>query len=105
ASSLNVPAVRVLTMVGPVSFTRTLVRLGLPLNRSGDFYGYSLALGSADVTLLSLTNAYRTLANHGRHSPVRFLVPESVSPDRNEISDMRIQDQTGDRVLDPSAVW
>jgi penicillin-binding protein 1C len=73
ASSLNVPAVRVLTMVTPDAFARRLVQLGLPLDESGDFYGYSLALGSADVSLLALTNAYRTLASGGRYSPPVYL--------------------------------
>lgn len=73
ASSLNIPAVRALVMVTVDAFARRLVQLGLPLDRTGDYYGYSLALGSADVTLLSLTNAYRALANQGRYSPVRFL--------------------------------
>jgi penicillin-binding protein 1C len=35
------------------------------LNEEGDFYGPALALGSADVSLLELVNAYRTLANGG----------------------------------------
>ncbi|MFC0694621.1 penicillin-binding protein 1C [Paraburkholderia humisilvae] len=68
-SSLNVPAVRTLVMVTPHRFADTLVALGLPLEQSGDYYGYSLALGSADVTLLSLSNAYRALANGGIASP------------------------------------
>lgn len=72
ASSLNIPAVRTLLMVTPDAFARRLLRLGLPLDQSGDFYGYSLALGSADVTLLSLTNAYRALANLGQYSPPSF---------------------------------
>jgi penicillin-binding protein 1C len=62
-SSLNVPAVRTLVMVTPHRFAKTLVSLGLPLTQAGDYYGFSLALGSADVTLATLTNAYRTLAN------------------------------------------
>ena len=53
----------------PHRFAKTLVALGLPLEQSGDYYGYSLALGSADVTLLSLTNAYRALANNGVAAP------------------------------------
>jgi penicillin-binding protein 1C len=40
------------------------------LPQPGGFYGNSLALGSADVTLLALTNAYRSLANGGLYSPV-----------------------------------
>ncbi len=75
ASSLNIPAVRTLLMVTPDAFARRLVRLGLPLEQSGDFYGYSLALGSADVTLLSLANAYRSLANMGRYSAPVYFVP------------------------------
>ncbi|OJA43033.1 penicillin-binding protein 1C [Burkholderia ubonensis] len=63
--SLNVPAVRTLVLVTPHRFARTLTALGLPLAQEGDYYGFSLALGSADVTLLSLTNAYRALANGG----------------------------------------
>jgi len=67
-ASLNVPAVRTLVMVSPDAFHKQLKAVGLPLKESGDYYGYSLALGSSEVSLLSLTNAYRTLANGGRYS-------------------------------------
>ena len=72
-ASLNVPAVRTLVMVSPDAFQKQLVALGLPLKESGDFYGYSLALGSAEVSLLNLTNAYRALANGGRWSASSLL--------------------------------
>ena len=68
-ASLNVPAVRTLVMVSPDAFAKQLGAAGLPLKESGDFYGYSLALGSSEVSLLNLTNAYRTLANGGRYAP------------------------------------
>ncbi|MCV4861108.1 penicillin-binding transpeptidase domain-containing protein, partial [Escherichia coli] len=42
------------------------------LTEDGDYYGFSLALGSAEVTLLEQANAYRTLANGGRWSPLRI---------------------------------
>jgi penicillin-binding protein 1C len=77
-ASLNVPAVRALVMVSPDAFAQQLRALGLPLKNEGDFYGYSLALGSADVSLLSLTNAYRALANGGRCSPTAFTAQASV---------------------------
>ena len=69
-ASLNVPAVRTLVMVSPEAFARQLRAVGLPLRETGDYYGYSLALGSAEVPLLALTNAYRTLANGGRFGEV-----------------------------------
>ncbi len=69
AGSLNIPAVRTLVMVGTDRFTERLRAVGLEsVKESGDYYGFSLALGSADVTLLSLTNAYRVLANGGQWS-------------------------------------
>ena len=77
ASSLNIPAVRTLVMIGPDIFARTLVNLGLPLQENGDYYGYSLALGSAEVSLLTLTNAFRALPNGGQASHVRWL-PSTV---------------------------
>ncbi len=74
--SLNVPAVRTLVMVSPDAFHKQLKAVGLPLKESGDFFGYSLALGSAEVSLLSLVNSYRTLRNGGRYGPVSFLAPD-----------------------------
>src|SRR3546814_11730100 len=66
-------------MVTPDVFRKRLVDLGLPLDHGGDFYGYSLALGSADVTLLSLTHAYRALANLGRYSRPELLAGSAQS--------------------------
>lgn len=79
AASLNVPAVRTLVMVSPDAFHKQLRAVGLPLKESGDYYGYSLALGSAEVSLLSLTNAYRTLANGGRFSEPMLVKPAKIT--------------------------
>lgn len=66
-SSLNVPAVRTLLRVGLDAFHQRLQDAGFKtLTESADYYGYSLALGAADVRLLDLTNAYRSLANGGQ---------------------------------------
>ena len=73
-SSLNVPAVRTIVLVTPNAFQERLQDLGFNLKQSGDYYGFSLALGSAEVNLLALTNAYRTLANRGVSSAPRFLL-------------------------------
>lgn len=86
ASSLNIPAVQALTMLDIEAMRDVLVSLGLPLNETGEFYGYSLALGSADVTLLSLTNAYRALANDGLYTPVKWLPNQSLSEKRQVMS-------------------
>jgi penicillin-binding protein 1C len=81
ASSLNVPAVKTLSLVGNESFLKVLRQTGIRgLREEGDFYGLSLALGSADVSLWELTNAYRSLANQGEWSDLR-LVSGAGSPD------------------------
>ncbi len=65
ASSLNIPAVRVLMLTGEDDFAGKLRELGFSEVRDGEHYGFSLALGSLDVSLYELVNAYRTLANKG----------------------------------------
>ncbi|WP_370446708.1 penicillin-binding protein 1C [Rhodoferax sp. TS-BS-61-7] len=100
-ASLNVPAVRTLVMVSPDAFQKQLVRLGLPLKESGDYYGYSLALGSAEVSLLNLSNAYRALANGGRASPTRLL-PGKAAP-ATQALDPRAAFIVGDIMSDPMA--
>lgn len=73
AGSLNVPAVRTLLLDGVASFRDRLWDTGYRgLTEDGQYYGFSLALGSAEVTLLEQANAYRSLANGGRFGPFRL---------------------------------
>ncbi len=102
AASLNVPAVRTLVMVSPDAFHKQLVKLGLPLRETGDYYGYSLALGSAEVSLLTLTNAYRALANGGRSGATTLLVAGGKSALRPAL-DPRAAFIVGDMLSDPLA--
>ncbi len=74
ASSLNVPAVRALVIDDVQQFRDRLWALGYHgLVEDGEYYGFSLALGSAEVSLVEQANAFRTLANLGKWSPVHFL--------------------------------
>lgn len=83
AGSVNVPAVRTLDLVGVEAFVEELRRLGFEgLTESGDYYGPPLALGSADVSLWELVNAYRTLANGGVWSPLRMQPKEGRDSSR-----------------------
>ena len=102
AASLNVPAVRTLVMVTPDAFHRQLGALGLPLRENGDYFGYSLALGSAEVPLLHLTNAFRSLANGGRFSPV-VVLPTRARPAFTPALDARAAFIVGDILSDGNA--
>ena len=71
AGSLNVPAVRTLVLVGLEAFRNRLHDLGYSgITHDGQYYGYSLALGSAEVTLWQQAQAYRSLARGGVWSPI-----------------------------------
>ena len=118
-ASLNVPAVRIGAMLGPDVLVERLNALGFALPQGGGYYGNALALGAADVSLLALTNAYRTLANGGVHSSIapfgpspstelraglskpsaRSFASASTSSARTEASGVR------QRVADPAAVF
>jgi penicillin-binding protein 1C len=92
ANSLNVPAVRALLLDGVQDFRDRLWDLGYDgLEGDGSYYGFSLALGSAEVTLLQQANAYRTLANLGMASPIRMRAGDPVQAPR--------------QILDPGAAW
>ncbi|MBI3553455.1 MAG: penicillin-binding protein 1C [Elusimicrobia bacterium] len=86
ASSINVPAVRVLGLTGVESFVEELSRLGFSGLAPADFYGPSLALGSADVTLWDLVSAYRALAQGGLVSPLRLAPGEPHRRPRRVLS-------------------
>jgi len=102
ASSLNLPAVRVATLLGPDTLFARLNALGLDLRESAGWHGPALALGSAEVTLLALTNAYRTLARGGVHTPVQLLrpPPHGAEP-RRDTRHAASPGGTGERVMPP----
>ncbi len=82
-NSLNIPAVRTLLLTGVEPFRERLYDLGYTgITRDGDYYGFSLALGSAEVSLMEQVNAYRTLANGGRESPLRVLADDPTGKSR-----------------------
>ncbi len=74
ANSLNIPAIRTLNRVGgPQALIDLLRRFGITtLNKSPRYYGLGLTLGSGEVTLTELTNAYATLARLGHYKKITF---------------------------------
>ncbi len=66
ACSYNVPAVRVLQVIGRENLLQRMINAGLTtLEQPSVFYGYGLTLGNGEVTLLQLTQAYAALAHGG----------------------------------------
>jgi penicillin-binding protein 1C len=72
ANSLNVPAVKVLEKVGVNAFLDRLHQLGFNhLTETPEYYGLGLTLGSGEVSLWELAQAYLTLARQGQRTPLR----------------------------------
>ena len=85
--SLNVPAVEVSHNIGYRTLYRFLRNSGITtLKRLPDYYGLALTLGSGDVNLLELTNAYATLARLGEYKPYSFIENEE-KPSRRILSE------------------
>ena len=123
ASSLNVPAIRALTLVGVAPSHALLRRAGLTtLVDDPEYYGFSLALGSADVSLLELANAYRAIANGGVASSVHFSPCGSTCRSGSAVTERAVSTQSrgspsvlsssegaptnaGNRILSESTAW
>ncbi|WP_375392320.1 penicillin-binding protein 1C [uncultured Sphingomonas sp.] len=103
AGSLNVPAIRTLLLVGVDPFRDRLWDLGYRgLVEDGAYYGYSLALGSAEVTLLEQVAAYRALAIGGRWSPLR-LTADAPRPAPRAVTTPAAAWIVSDILADPNA--
>jgi penicillin-binding protein 1C len=104
ASSLNVPAVRTLAMLDVDEFASSLREIGLTsVSHDGGFYGYSLALGSADVRLLDLTNAYRALANGGITSRLSFVIDHKAIVESKRVISAEVAYIVSDMLSDNEA--
>lgn len=65
--SLNIPAIKVMQMNGIDETIDIAKKLGITTLDKNKNYGLSLSLGSAEVPLVEMTNAYATFANQGSH--------------------------------------
>jgi penicillin-binding protein 1C len=84
ASSLNVPAVKTLLLVGVDAAVDQLKSMGITGLRPADYYGPSLALGSVDVRLWDLVTVYAALANGGVTGSLK-LSPEGPAVERRRV--------------------
>jgi penicillin-binding protein 1C len=82
ANSLNVPAVRVLSELGVSDLLQRLHELGFAhLNRSASYYGLGLTLGSGEVSLWELVQAYAAMARGGDFEPLHLTgAPQPAGP-------------------------
>lgn len=66
SQSLNIPSIEVMQRYGIDQTVEVSKKLGITTIDQDHGHGLSLALGSAEVPLLEMTNAYATFANEGQ---------------------------------------
>ncbi len=109
AQSLNIPAVKALYLAGVKDSILTAQKMGITsLNPNGD-YGLSLVLGSGEVSLLQMTNAYAVFGNNGNYNPTAYIlsvtdkngnVLESYTQNSNNVIPKNVTSQINDILSD-----
>ncbi len=102
AGSLNVPAVKTLSLVGVQNAIDTMKDMGISSDISADKCGLSLVLGGCEIELFDHTAAMGVFANMGvKHDPVDILkVTDSKGQTLSEW-----QPDSGTEALDPQVAY
>ncbi|MET9959060.1 transglycosylase domain-containing protein [Streptomyces sp. NPDC006326] len=87
--SVNTVFAQMVVDVGTAKVKETAVALGIPENTPNFVTGPAMALGTMQASVLDMTQAYATLADHGRYTPYTFL--EKISKDGE---DLHLPDRT-----------
>lgn len=103
ATSLNIPAVKNLAIVGIPDAIDTANRLGISsLNDETNDYGLSLVLGAGEVRPVEMANAYATFANQGKHFPLRPIL--KIEKDGQVIKDFT-EDAEPTQAIEPQVAY
>ena len=99
--SLNIPAVKMLYLVGVNTVLDLTEKLGYTTLQDRDRYGLSLVLGGGEVKLLDHVSAYGTFANDGvRHAPSAILNVKDFKG--NTLKEWELDD--GERVFESNVM-
>jgi len=112
AQSINVPAVKMLYLVGESNAIQNAYNFGLTTLTDPSSYGLSLVLGGGAVRLIDLTEAYSVLATDGiKHAQTMVLsvtdsngnVLESYADQASQVADAQSVRLVNDILSDPAA--
>ena len=112
AESRNVPAVKLLYLVGVDEAVKTAHSLGITTLNNPKDIGLSLVLGGGEVTLLDMTSAYSVFANGGIRNPATGIlevldrkgdVVEKFEESSSEVMDKNVTLTLADVMSDANA--
>jgi penicillin-binding protein 1C len=101
ASSLNIPAIRLVRDLGLNDFLECLRNVGFDsLDKDANHYGLGLVLGNGEVSLLQLASAYSALARGGLYrAPVAYV----VNHEKNKVNEAG--EQSPPRIFSEQSAW
>ncbi len=102
--SLNIPAVKMLDLVGIDEALKTAQDLGITTLTDRSSYGLSLVLGAGEVKLVEMVHAYSVFAHGGDKMPLTSIM-KMVDKDGKTLVDITDKERKGEQVLDPQVAW
>lgn len=102
ASSLNVPAVKMLAVVGIPEMIKTAQSLGITTFDDTNRYGLSLTLGGGEVKMTDMMQVYSTFSQMGKKNPLKETL--KITDTKGQI----IEDNTatfGEMALEPAIAY
>jgi len=101
AQSLNIPAVKMLGLVGINKVLDNAHKMGITSLNQPERYGLSLVLGGGEVKLVDLTTAYSVFANQGKLAPTTPIL--KIEDSSGKVLDEFKEDKKN--VLDPQVAY
>lgn len=101
--SLNIPAVKILDLIGLDKAMRTAADLGITTLTDKDRYGLSLVLGGGEVMPLEMATAYGVFANNGLLVPTNPIL--KVTDSNGKVLIDRTQNKDSRQVIDPQVAF
>ena len=99
--SLNIPSVLLMQKLGVKQSIKAAERMGITTLDSSADYGLSLAIGSAEVPLIEMTNAYAAFGNEGtQHTPTTI-----HKIDNKFNKQIYVNESEGEEVISPQGAF
>ncbi len=103
--SLNIPAVKMLDLVGIDEALKTASDLGISTLNDRDKYGLSLVLGAGEVKLVEMVHAYSVFANQGKKMPLTPILKIVDKSGKEIVNNTDVNKRAGEQVLDPQVAF
>lgn len=104
ANSLNVPAVKVMSLAGMDNVLRTAEDMGITTLTDKDRYGLSLVLGAGEVKPVEMAGAFGTFATGGVKHDLKCILKVTNAQGKT-IYEYKQEEDKGREVLDPQVAY